>query len=62
MYNSKNKKYPKNYEYWSSLVSEIPSSSPGVRWCGEFEGDGGGRGRGGGCVMEDGPPLHICSK
>ena len=49
-YNSKNrKKNLKNYKYWSSLVSKIPSSSPNMWWCGECGGGGGGGGgRGGG--------------
>ena len=42
-YNSKKKKNPKNYKYWSLSTSEmLSSSSPNVWWCGEGWGGGGG--------------------
>ena len=48
-HNSKKKKIPKNYEYWSSSVFEMPSSSSlDVWWCGEGWGSRGGSGDGGG--------------
>ena len=60
----KQKYNPKNYEYWSSLVSKMPSESLGVWSWGECGGDGGG-GRGGdsgGCTPDNELPLDVCSK
>ena len=61
-YNSKNRKNPKNYEYLSSSVSKMPSSSPNAWWCGECGGNRGG-GRGGrSCASDNEPLLRICLK
>ena len=47
MYNYGNRKNPKNHEYLSESVSEIPSDSSSVWSCGEC-GEGGGGSSGGG--------------
>ena len=60
MYGSKNIKSPKNYEYWSSLVSEMSSELLGVRSCGEC--GGGGDEGGEGYAPNNEPPFCICSK
>ena len=58
LYNFKNIKNPKNYEYWSSLVFEMPSKPLSVWSCG----GGGGGGGGEDCAPDDKLPLCIYSK
>ena len=54
-YNSKNRKNPKNYKYWSLSEFEMLSLSPNVWWCGEGWGGRDGGGGGGGYVPDDEP-------